>query len=51
MGKFFGSVDVDTTFFEVETYCESDFGSDASACVFLFSRKLSYKYTAKAVIL
>jgi len=51
MGKYCGSVDVDTTLREVGTYCESGFCTDASVCVFLFSWKLSYKYTAKAVIL
>lgn len=51
MGKYFGSVDVDTTLREAETYCESGFCSDASVCVFLFSWKLSSKYKAKVVIL
>ena len=51
MGKYFGSVDADTTLREVGTYCESGFIRTHQYASFCFLGKLSSKYTVKAVIL
>lgn len=51
MDKYCGSVNVDTTLREVGAYCESGFRGTHEYASFCFLRKLSSKYTVKAVIL
>lgn len=51
MDKYRGSTNVDLTLRKADTYMQSGFVKTHSHASFCFLRKLSSKYTVKAVIL